>query len=145
MCRIVDAGDYSPLLRSFDHQARWVCLVDNPVINIISLKVYFAFAASSSTSPFVQPLGQRSKCRRSRKSKRSYIPLCKFFAVYFLCFLQAADRSSFTSRTPNKDQKVGKLFYFVIVQVSLPGDIQEPCGSRLFAWISASAYFACLD
>ena len=81
-----------------------------------------------------QLLGQRSKRRRSRKSKRSYIPLCNFLAAYFLCFLQAADRSSFTFRTPNKDQKVGKLFQFVIVQVSLPGDIQESCESRLFAW-----------
>ena len=53
--------------------------------------------------------------------------------MYFLCILQAADRSSFTSRTPNKDQKIGKLFYFILIQVWLARDVHEVRGGYLFA------------
>ena len=39
------------------------------------------------------------------------------FAVFYLFFLPVLSRPSFTSRTPNKDQKIEQLFYFLLVQV----------------------------
>ena len=56
------------------------------------------------------------KCYRYRKCIRCYIPMHEII-VYLLCFLPALYRSTFTSRTPNKDQKVEQLFYFPFIQV----------------------------
>ena len=39
----------------------------------------------------------------------------QFFAVYILFFLPVLSRLSFTSRTPNKDQKIEQLVYFHLV------------------------------
>ena len=36
------------------------------------------------------------------------------FAVFYLFFLPVLSRPSFTSRTPNKDQKTEQLFYFLL-------------------------------
>ena len=64
-----------------------------------------------------QPLSQRSNCCRSRKCIRWHIPVHAIFAVFYLFFLFVLSRPSFTSRTPNKDQKTEELFYFLLVQV----------------------------
>ena len=39
------------------------------------------------------------------------------FCCFYLFFLPVLSRSSFTSRTPNKDQKTEQLFYFLLIQV----------------------------
>ena len=64
-----------------------------------------------------QPFSQRSNCCRSRKYIRWHIPVHAIFAVFYLFFLPVLSRPSFTSRTPNKDQKTEQLFYFQLVQV----------------------------
>ena len=65
----------------------------------------------------LQPLSQRSNCCRSRKYIRWHIPVHAIFAVFYLFFFPVLSRPSFTSRTPNKDQKTEQLFYFQFVQV----------------------------
>ena len=65
----------------------------------------------------LQPLNQRSNCCRSRKCIRWHIPVHAILAVFYLFFLPVLSRPSFTSRTPNKDQKTEELFYFLLVQV----------------------------
>ena len=40
------------------------------------------------------------------------------FAVFYLFFLPILSKPSFISRTPDKDQKIEQLFYFLLVQVS---------------------------
>ena len=35
--------------------------------------------------------------------------------------------------TPDKDQKIEHLFYFLLIQVILPGDIHELRGERFYA------------
>ena len=44
----------------------------------------------------------------------------QFLTAYFLCFLQAVSYLYFVSRLPNHHQQLHKLFYFLLVQVSLP-------------------------
>ena len=44
----------------------------------------------------------------------------QFLTAYFLCFLQAVSYLYFVSRLPNHHQQLDKLFYFLLVQVSLP-------------------------
>ena len=55
--------------------------------------------------------------------------LCCFLSI----FLSVLSRPSFTFRTPNKDQKIEQLFYFLLVQVLQPGDIHELHGNRFCA------------
>ena len=90
----------------------------------------------TNLSRMVQSLGQRSNCCRSRKCIRWLIPVHAIFAVFYLFFLPVLSRSSFTSRTPNKDQKTEQLFYFLLVQVPSPGDIHELRGKRFCACYS---------
>ena len=42
---------------------------------------------------------------------------CNFFAIFIYFFIPVLSRPSFTSRTPNKDQKIEQLLYFLLVQV----------------------------
>ena len=66
----------------------------------------------------VKPAVQNTYKRcRSRKCIRWHIPVHAIFAVFYLIFLPVLSRPSFTSRTPNKDQKTEQLFYFKLVQV----------------------------
>ena len=44
----------------------------------------------------------------------------QFLTAYFLCFLQAVSYLYFVSRLPNHHQQLDKLFYFLLVQVTLP-------------------------
>ena len=67
--------------------------------------------SKEAVKSLLQPLGQRSICRRSRKFVFGYIPMYNFSPVYFLYFLQALFLSDFTSRTQNKDQQVEQLYY----------------------------------
>ena len=83
-----------------------------------------------------QPLSQRSNCCISRKCIRCHIQVHAIFAVFYPFFLPVLSRSSFTSRTPNKDQKTEQLFYFLLVQVSSPRDIHELRGKRFCACYS---------
>ena len=39
------------------------------------------------------------------------------FCCFYLFFIPVLYRPSFTSRTPNKDQKIEQLFYFLLIQV----------------------------
>ena len=65
-----------------------------------------------------QPLSQKSNCCRSRKCIQWHIPVhAIFFYIFYLFFLLVLSRPSKTYRTPNKDQKTEKLFYFLLVQV----------------------------
>ena len=60
----------------------------------------------------VKPAVQNTyKCCRSRKCILWHIPVHAIFAVFYLFFLLVLCRPSFTSRTPNKDQKTEELFY----------------------------------
>ena len=54
---------------------------------------------------------------RSRKYIRGHIPMHAFFAVFIYFFIHVLSRSCFTSRTPDKDQKIEQLFYFLHIQV----------------------------
>ena len=64
-----------------------------------------------------QPLRQRSNCCRSRKCIRWHVPMHAIFVVFIYFFIPVLSRSCFTSRTPDKDQKIEQLFYFLLVQV----------------------------
>ena len=64
----------------------------------------------SAVRPVVQLL-QIQKCIRC------HIPMHAIFAIFYQFFLLVVSRSSFTSRTPNKDQKIEQFFYFLLVQV----------------------------
>ena len=41
----------------------------------------------------------------------------QFFTVFIYFFIPVLSTPSFTSRTPNKDQKIEQLFYLLLVQV----------------------------
>ena len=66
----------------------------------------------------VHPVAHSSACN-----------FCHFLSI----FLLVLSRPSFTSRTPNKDQKTEQLFYFLLVQVPYPGDIHELRSKRFCA------------
>ena len=63
------------------------------------------------------PVQNTYKPCRSRKCTRGHFPMHAIFAVFYLFFLPVLSRPSFTSRTPDKDQKIEKLLYFLLVQV----------------------------
>ena len=66
----------------------------------------------------VKPEVQKTyKPYRSRKCIRGHIPMHEIFAVFICIFIPVLSRPSFTSRTPDKDQKIEQLFYFLLVQV----------------------------
>jgi hypothetical protein len=66
----------------------------------------------------VKPAVQNTYKRcRSRKCIRWHIPVHAIFAVFIYFFIPALSRPSFTSRTPNKDQKTEQLLYFLLVQL----------------------------
>ena len=70
---------------------------------------------STNLTSVVKPAVQNTYKRcRSRKCIRWHILI---FAVFYLFFLLVLSRPSFTSRTPNKDQKTEELFYLLLVQV----------------------------
>ena len=75
---------------------------------VISLKIIITCMSSGPVS--IQTL----KIQEARTRVHSII---QFLTAYFLCFLQAV---SFVSRLPNHHQQLDKLFYFLLVQVSLP-------------------------
>ena len=60
---------------------------------------------------------QTLKIQEARTRVHSII---QFLTAYFLCFLQAVSYLYFVSRLPNHHQQLDKLFYFLLVQVSLP-------------------------
>ena len=68
-----------------------------------------------------QPLSKRSKTYGTVADPGSTsggtFQSMQFFAVFIYFFIPVLSRSSFTSRTPNKDQKIKQLFYFLLVQV----------------------------
>ena len=82
MCRIVDAGDYSPLFRSFDHQARWVCLVDNAVIINYFAEGIFCFFLNLGVVLlcflFDTPMAYPSNQWMSRSRVRCFEQVCVF-------------------------------------------------------------------
>ena len=85
----------------------------------------------------VKPAVQNTYKRcRSRKCILWHIPVHAIFAIFHLFFLLVLSRPSFTSRTPNKDQKTEQFFYVLLVQVIYPGDIHELCGNRFCACYS---------
>ena len=66
----------------------------------------------------VKPVVQNTyKPCRSRKCIRGHIPMHAIFAVFIYIFIPVLSRSYFTSRTPDKDQKIEQLFYYILVQV----------------------------
>ena len=67
-----------------------------------------------------QSLGQRSNHCRSRKCIWWHIPVHAIFAVFYLFFLLVLSRPSFTSRTPNKDQKTEEHFTFCLFKSHIP-------------------------
>ena len=68
----------------------------------------------------VKPAVQNTYKRcRSRNCIWWHIPVHAIFAVFYPFFIPVLPRSSFTSRTPNKDQKTEQLFYFLLVQALL--------------------------
>ena len=75
-----------------------------------------ALSAKTPTVPVqvnavVTPAVQNTyKPCRSRKCIRGHIPMHAIFAVFYLFFLPDLSRLSFTSRTPDKDQKIEQLF-----------------------------------
>ena len=79
----------------------------------------------------VKPAVQNT-CKRCRFRKCfwGHIPMPEILAIFIYIFLPVLSRPSFTSRTPNKDQKL-EQFYFLFVQVLYPGDFPELC-SNLF-------------
>ena len=64
-------------------------------------------------TPVVPSLKIQEACTRVHSS-------VQFLTAYFLCFLQAVSYLYFVSRFPNHHQQLDKLFYFLLVQVSLP-------------------------
>ena len=68
-----------------------------------------------------QSLSQRSKTRTNVADPGSTsggtFQCMQFLPFFYLFFLPVLSRPSFTSRTPNKDQKTEQLFYFQLVQV----------------------------
>ena len=79
----------------------------------------------------VKPVVQNMyKCWRSRKCIQGHIPMHVIFAVFIYFFIPVLSRPSFTSRTPNKDQKIEQLFYCPVAKALLPGDIYELRGER---------------
>ena len=89
----------------------------------------------------VKPAVQNTYKRcRSRKCIRWHIPVHAIFAIFYLFFLLVLSRPSFTFWTPNKDQKTEQLFYFLLVQVLLPGAPQQP----LLCMLLASTHKKCL-
>ena len=66
----------------------------------------------------VHPVAHSSACN-----------FCRFLSIFLTW-------SSFTSRTPNKDQKTEQLFYVLLVQVPSPGDIHELRGKCFCACYS---------
>ena len=76
---------------------------------------------------------QRSNCCRSRKCIRGHIPMHAIFTVFIYFFIPVLSRSYFTSRTPDKNQKIEQLFYFLLAQVPQSGEIHELRGERFCA------------
>ena len=62
---------------------------------------------------------------RSRKCIWGHIPMHEIFAVFIFFFIPVLSRPSFTSMTPDKDQKKDKHFYFPLIQAPSPGDVHE--------------------
>ncbi len=54
----------------------------------------------------------------------------QFLLFLSIFFIPALSRPSFPTRTPNKDEKIEQLLYFLLVQVLYPGDIHELRGKR---------------
>ena len=80
----------------------------------LNVEIFLAIIGGLSVvKPAVQNTYKRCK---SRECIRWHIPVHAIFAVFYLFFLPALSRPSFTSRTPNKDQKTEQLFYFLFVQ-----------------------------
>ena len=52
---------------------------------------------------------------RSRKYIRERIPVHEIFGIFSFFFISVLSRPSFTS--PDKDQKIEQLFYFLLIQV----------------------------
>ena len=69
-----------------------------------------------------QLLSQQYNCCTSRKCIWWHIPVHAIFAFFYLFFLPALSKPS---RTPNKHHKTEQLFYFLFIQVLLPGDIHD--------------------
>ena len=66
--------------------------------------------------PVVKPAVQNTyNAYRSRKCIRGHIPVHAIFAIFIYLFIPVLSRSYFTSRTPDKDQKIEQLFYFLLV------------------------------
>ena len=55
------------------------------------------------------------------------------FVVFIYFLIPVLSRSYFTSRTPDRDQKIEQLFFFLLVQFPQPGDIHELHGERFCA------------
>ena len=74
---------------------------------------------SSNVVDSVLKLAVQNTCKayRSRKCIQGHIPMHAIFAVFIYFFIHVLSRSCFTSRTPDKDQKIEQLFYFLLVQV----------------------------
>ena len=82
-------------------------------------------------------LAGSAKCKRTIALSRPAVQLLQIQEVYlvphsnacnfchFLSIFLVISRSSFTSRTPNKTQKIELLFYFLIVLFLWLGDIHK--------------------
>ena len=73
-------------------------------------KIFFIYSNIT-----IQSLSQRSICCRSRKCIQGHIPIHAIFAIFFCFFVPVLSRSYFTSRTPDKEQRIKQLFYFLLV------------------------------
>ena len=80
-------------------------------------------------------LNTYKRCR-SRKCIRGHIPMHAILAVFIYFFIPVLSRPSFTSRTPNKNQKIEQLFYCPMVQIPSPRDIHELRGEHFCACYS---------
>ena len=84
-----------------------------------------------------QSLSQRSKTRTNNADPGSASGatfLCMQFLPFFIYFfIPVLSRSYFTSMTPDKDQKIEQLFYFLLVRAPQSGDIHELRSERFCA------------
>ena len=95
---------------------------DTHTYKLTTITLAHAVHASRVKNPYavVTPVVPNTyKPCRSRNCIRGHIPMYAIFAVFYLLsvFLPVLSRPSFTSRTPNKDQKIEQVFYFLLIQV----------------------------
>ena len=79
----------------------------------IDMLHYFKYSCNSETTVVLgeqQLFNQRSNCADPGSASGDTLLYMRFFCRFFLHVLS---RSYFTSKTPNKDQKIGQLFYFL--------------------------------